>query len=71
MRVEGGGGYTTKLHQPRRALHRERNTGVPFIKQKFKLYNLVTLINSDGISNILSTPKLEKEGYHVTYTTQG
>ena len=40
------------------------------IKKKGKLQTLDNMIDSEGISNILSIPILEKSGYRFTYDTK-
>ena len=40
-------------------------------QENSKLGILDTWINLDVITSILSTPKLDKVGYHIVYDTQG
>ena len=54
--------YVNKINQSKSALYVDYNAGMSVIKKKMKLETLDTLINPEGISNILYIPILEKYG---------
>ena len=58
------------VHQHKSKIYGDCNTGVSVIKKKGKLGNMYTWINSEGIANTISIPKLDTAGYHITYDTK-
>ena len=62
--------YTNKIHQAKSALYGECNAGVSVTKKKGKMGTMDTCIKPEGIANIISIIRLEKDGYCITYNTR-